>query len=100
MLSENSKVTSVIEQIDQLINSKNQTTRKENSILELHKKVNRIDQLLERQSIKNDKKNAQKSTKNQESTLNSRQKMTTNSNENQSSVNRKKKTNQGRDVKE
>ena len=53
MLSENSKITSVIEQIDQLIDSKNETFKKENSMLDLHKKINRINQLLERQNARN-----------------------------------------------
>jgi hypothetical protein len=53
--SENSKIILVIKQIDQLIDSKNETTKKENFMLNLHRKVNRIDQLLERQNMKNEK---------------------------------------------
>jgi hypothetical protein len=70
MLSKNSKFISVIEKIDQIIDSKNQTSEKEHSMLSLHKKVDRIDQLLEKQNVKNEKRNVQNVLKNQELNVN------------------------------
>jgi predicted PurR-regulated permease PerM len=59
MLSKNPSITLIIEQIDQLMNSKNESIKKENSMLDLHRKVDRIDQLLEKQNAENEKKNTQ-----------------------------------------
>jgi hypothetical protein len=70
MISKNSKITLIIEQIDQLMNSKNKSIKKNNFMLDLYKKVNRIDQFLEKQNVKNEKKNVQRNSKNHELTSN------------------------------